>query len=135
MTVARFQATATSGRWQPRQPITTRKHGKSAIAAASARTTTREMLPIPIPSTLASPTPVHLGQPGVHAPSTGYIWDNVAGHELSYRVYGEFVNAVWCKSAHKGAASPKEGTPSTASAQCSRTVINKGDRLPQHVGD
>ena len=79
--------------------------------------------------------PLDLGEPDVDDPSTGYIWDNVASHELSYRIYGEFVNAVWCKPAKKGAASPKAGTPSAASAECPRAFVNKGEKLPQNVGD
>jgi len=82
---------------------------------------------------LADDYPLDLGEPDVDAPSTGYIWDNVASHELSYRIYGEFVNAVWCKP--ERAASPMEGTTSPESAACPHTVVNKGERLPQNVGN
>ncbi len=80
--------------------------------------------------------------PDIDDPSTGYLWDNVAGHGLSYRDYGEFVLAEWCKNKKKvspkakseEAASPQEGTPSPFSAACAQTEIRKGDPLPSNVG-
>ena len=84
--------------------------------------------------TVADEFPLERGQPDVDAPSTGYIWDNAASHGLSYRDYGEFVNAVWCKRPKKGPATPKEGTPSPLESECPRPVVNKGEMLPPNVG-
>ncbi|HTE89677.1 MAG TPA: hypothetical protein VK639_12010, partial [Terriglobales bacterium] len=84
--------------------------------------------------TVADEFPLERGQPDVDAPATGYIWDNAASHGLSYRDYGEFVNAVWCKLPKKGPASPKEGTPSPLESECARPVVNKGEMLPPNVG-
>ena len=53
---------------------------------------------------------------------------------MSYRDYGEFVNAEWCNEKHK-AASPKQGTPSGQEAKCPRTELHQGDTLPPNVGD
>ena len=60
---------------------------------------------------VADEYPLEHNQPDVDDPSTGFLWDNVARHGLTYRDYGEFVNAVWCNVKRK-AASPKQGTPS-----------------------
>jgi hypothetical protein len=72
--------------------------------------------------------------PDVDDPSTGFLWDNVARHGLTYRDYGEFVEALWCNG-KRGDASPKEGTPSGQETTCGRTYVNKGDMLEPNVGD
>jgi len=73
------------------------------------------------------------GEPDVDDPMTGYIWDNVVNHGLSFRDYGEFLGTVWCKpSGAKGTAyedSPAEGGP------CPRLAVNQGEPLPSNVGD
>jgi DNA-binding beta-propeller fold protein YncE len=84
--------------------------------------------------TVADELPLELGEPDVNAPSTGYIWDNLANHGLTYRDYGEYIAGIWCKAAKKAGASPKEGTPSAFSAECERHVVNKGKPLPSNVG-
>jgi hypothetical protein len=78
--------------------------------------------------------PLEHNQPDVDDPSTGFLWDNVARHGLTYRDYGEFVNAVWCNE-RKKAATPKQGTPSGQQSQCPRTEVNKGQPLASNVGD
>ena len=78
--------------------------------------------------------PLDHNQPDVDDPATGYLWDNVAAHGVSYRDYGEFVQAEWCNK-NRRAASPKEGTPSSATAVCPRSDIRKGDTLPPNVGN
>ncbi len=84
--------------------------------------------------TVADEFPLEHGEPDVDAPSTGYIWDNASSHGLSYRDYGEFVTAVWCKVPRKGPTSSKEGTPSSLEAECPRPVIKTGEPLPPNVG-
>jgi len=71
--------------------------------------------------------------PDIDDPATGYLWDNVARHGLSYRDYGEFVLAEWCNKKIT-AGSPQEGTPSPFSASCAQTQIRKSDPLPSHLG-
>ena len=73
-------------------------------------------------------------QPDIDDPSTGFLWDNLAHHGLTYRDYGEFVNAEWCNKPRK-AASPKQGTPSAQEAACPRTEVHKGEPLAPNVGD
>jgi DNA-binding beta-propeller fold protein YncE len=82
--------------------------------------------------TVADEFPLENGEPDMDAPTTGYVWDNVAAHGLSYRDYGEFVATIWCKP--ERAKSPKEGTPSAFSATCPQAEVKKGDSLPQNVG-
>ncbi len=81
---------------------------------------------------VAEEYPLEQGIPDIDDPATGFLWDNLARRGLSYRIYGEFIAAVWCKSAK--ANSPKEGTPSPDTATCPVAEIKKGDPLPANVG-
>ena len=83
---------------------------------------------------VADEFPLEHNQPDIDDPSTGFLWDNVAHHGLSYRDYGEYVTAVWCNKIPK-AKSPKEGTPSAQEAACPRTEVHKGEPLAPNVGD
>ena len=85
--------------------------------------------------TVADEFPLENGEPDVDAPATGYIWDNLAKHGLTYRDYGEFVLAVWCKPPADAAAPPTEGTTSRLHEECPRQEIKKGEPLPPNVGD
>jgi DNA-binding beta-propeller fold protein YncE len=76
--------------------------------------------------------PLDLNEPDVNEPATGYIWDNVASHGLTYRDYGEFIDGVWCK-ATESKATIHEGTPAPNSS-CPKNIIRKGDSLPSNVG-
>jgi DNA-binding beta-propeller fold protein YncE len=76
--------------------------------------------------------PLDLNEPDVNEPATGYIWDNVASHGLTYRDYGEFIDGVWCK-ATESKATIHEGTPAPNSS-CPKNIISKGESLPSNVG-
>ena len=78
--------------------------------------------------------PLEHNEPDIDDPSTGFLWDNLARHNVSYRDYGEFVNAEWCNEKRK-AASPKQGTPSGQEARCPQTDLLLGDTLPPNVGN
>ncbi len=84
--------------------------------------------------TVAGEYPLDHKQPDIDDPSTGFLWDNLAHHGLSYRDYGEYVNAEWCNKLRK-AASPQQGTPSRLEAPCPRTEVHKGEKLAPNVGD
>ncbi len=73
------------------------------------------------------------GIPDIDDPVTGFIWDNLARSGKTYRIYGEFVEAAWCKD--EKAESPMQGTPSAASAKCPKAAVRKGDPLPTNLGD
>ena len=51
--------------------------------------------------TVADEFPLELGEADVDAPATGYMWDNLASHGLTYRDYGEYIAGIWCKAAKK----------------------------------
>jgi DNA-binding beta-propeller fold protein YncE len=82
--------------------------------------------------TVADELPLEHEIPDIDDPGTGFLWDNLAKHHLTYRIYGEFIHAIWCK--HEKAGTPKGGTPSPFSAACLTSEINKGDPLPPNVG-
>jgi len=84
--------------------------------------------------TVADEYPLDHKQPDIDDPSTGFLWDNVAKHGLTYRIYGEFVTALWCNKSRR-ASTPKQGTPSPLEAPCPRTEVRRGDPLPPNVGD
>ena len=83
---------------------------------------------------VADEYPLDHKQSDVDDPGTGFLWDNLARNHVSFRDYGEFVNAEWCNARRK-AANPKEGTPSGQESKCPRTELHQGDTLPPNVGD
>ncbi len=91
--------------------------------------------------TVADAYPLEQGIPDVDDPATGFIWDNLARRGLSYRIYGEFISAVWCKkvviakATSADSTSPKEGTLSPVAAPCPIADIKKGEALPSNVGN
>ena len=82
---------------------------------------------------VAEEFPLEQGIPDIDDPGTGFLWDNLARSKLTYRIYGEFIAAVWCKS--EKADSPKQGTPSPSAATCPVPEIKKGEPLPPNVGN
>ncbi len=84
--------------------------------------------------TVAEEYPLELGEADVDDPGTGFLWDNLARHGLTYRYYGEFVNALWCRPLQKGPGSATAGTRSPFTAECSRPVVSRGEPLPANVG-
>ncbi len=82
---------------------------------------------------VAEEFPLEQGIPDIDDPGTGFLWDNLARRGLSYRIYGEFIAAVWCKS--EKVDSPMQGTPSPSSATCPVPEIKKGEPLPPNVGN
>lgn len=83
---------------------------------------------------VADEYPLDHNEPDVDDPGTGFLWDNLARNHVSFRDYGEFVNAEWC-NARRHAENPKEGTPSGQESKCPRTELHQGDTLPPNVGD
>lgn len=68
------------------------------------------------------------GLPLPDDPGTGFIWDNLAKHHATYRIYGEMLDAAWCKD--EKVASSREGRPSPISFACSPQVIKPGEPMP-----
>ena len=73
------------------------------------------------------------GLPVPDDPGTGFLWDNLAKHNLTYRIYGEMLDAAWCRDEKVG--SPKNGTPSPVSTGCLSAEIRPGDPLPASVSN
>ncbi len=71
--------------------------------------------------------------PDMDDPGTGFIWDNLAKHNFTYRIYGEMLALTWCRD--EKVSSPREGTPSPASDTCPSAEVKKGDPLPANVGN
>ena len=89
---------------------------------------------------VAEEFPLEQGIPDVDDPATGFIWDNLARHGLTYRIYGEFIDAVWCekwlsRGKRRRPASPKEGTLSPSLSNCPVTEIKKGASCPRTSGN
>jgi DNA-binding beta-propeller fold protein YncE len=74
------------------------------------------------------------GEADVDDPQTGFLWDNLARHGVSFRDYGEFINGEWCTPKKAKSRSPKEGTPHGLVHQCARDAVGKGEPLPANVG-
>ena len=83
--------------------------------------------------TVADELPLEQGIPDIDDPATGFLWDNLAKHGLSYRIYGEFIHGVWCRD--EKAQSTQDEMAASASATCPVAHIRKGDPLPANVGN
>jgi DNA-binding beta-propeller fold protein YncE len=83
---------------------------------------------------VADELPLENREPDVDAPSTGFLWDNLAAHGVSYRDYGEFMDAVWCEPPTDAPAPPPGDADSPLHAPCSRQTVRKGEPLPSHLG-
>jgi DNA-binding beta-propeller fold protein YncE len=70
--------------------------------------------------------------PDINDPETGFMWDNLAKNGRTYRDYGEFVAAIWCKP--ERVKNPKQGTPSDLTMPCPKATALKDEPLPGNVG-
>jgi DNA-binding beta-propeller fold protein YncE len=81
---------------------------------------------------VANEIPLEQGIPDIDDPGTGFLWDNLARSGLTYRVYGEFVGARWCRSE---IANPPDDMPPQLSLKCPKPYVNKGEPLPRTLGN
>ncbi|MBV9573788.1 MAG: hypothetical protein JOY93_07010 [Acidobacteriales bacterium] len=79
---------------------------------------------------LSAEYPMERGEPDVDEPATGYLWDNLARHGLTYRDYGEFIDTIWCKPPKRTEAADDSGMPAEKSDECPHASILKGEDLP-----
>jgi DNA-binding beta-propeller fold protein YncE len=77
--------------------------------------------------------PLEDGNPDVNEPATGYLWTNFARHDVSYRIYGEFVTSKWCNG-RPGTDLPTAGPPHPEGDPCPKSFIHPGEALPGNVG-
>jgi len=83
---------------------------------------------------VADEYPLEHNLPDVDDPGTGFLWDNLARNHMSFRDYGEFVNAEWCNEYHAD-SNAKRTTPPELKERCPRTDLQQGDSLPPNVGN
>ncbi len=76
--------------------------------------------------------PMTIGIPDVNEPATGYLWGNLARHNLSYRNYGEYVNTWWCESIAQN--SPAANGAPERPPDCPRKAVEPGENLPEKLG-
>ena len=84
---------------------------------------------------VADQVPLDKGESDVESPGTGFIWDNLAAHKLTYLDYGEYAAVNWCTPQKMGASSPMEGTPSPFAHPCERDSVAFGSPLPSNLGE
>ena len=77
--------------------------------------------------------PMDLGIPDVDDPATGYIWGNLARHNLTYRNYGEFVDTRWCGDMQRNSPA-STGAPREHPPDCARKEVRPGEDLPEKLG-
>jgi DNA-binding beta-propeller fold protein YncE len=83
---------------------------------------------------VADEYPLEHNEADIDDPSTGFLWDNLARNQVSFRDYGEFVNALWCNNYHAD-SNAKPTTPPELHELCPRKEVNQGDILEPNVGD
>ena len=76
--------------------------------------------------------PMTIGIPDVNEPATGYLWGNLARHNLTYRNYGEYVNTSWCENIKQN--SPAVSRPLGHPPDCARKAVEPGEDLPAKLG-
>jgi hypothetical protein len=67
-------------------------------------------------------------------PGTGFLWDNLAKHKFTFRIYGEMLDGVWCRD-EKPTVSEQSRPPAATFDACPSKDIKKGERLPPNVGN
>ena len=77
--------------------------------------------------------PMTIGIPDVNEPETGYLWGNLARHNLTYRNYGEFVNTWWCEEIPQNSPA-STGAASGHPPDCARKSVMPGEDLPAKLG-
>ncbi len=78
--------------------------------------------------------PLDEGIPDVNDPETGYLFDNLARHKLSYRHYGEYIETLWCDELEQQYTPATTGAPTGRTPECERADIKPGEGLPASMG-
>jgi hypothetical protein len=84
--------------------------------------------------TVGDVIPFNEGIPDVNEPATGYLFDNLARHKLSYRHYGEYVETHWCQDVDQSYTPASAKAPAGQSRKCDRRDIKPGQELPPQMG-
>ena len=82
--------------------------------------------------TVGDVVPLDEGIPDVNEPATGYLFDNLARHQMSYRHYGEYIETHWCEEleqnytpAATGAPTGKRRSATAATSSPAKTCLRK----------
>jgi DNA-binding beta-propeller fold protein YncE len=86
--------------------------------------------------------PLIEGIPDTNEPASGYLWTNLTRYHKSLYHFAEFISTEFCNEPSlvgqqrlSRQASPIEGTPEPAPAQCgAQGAIHKGDPIPANYG-
>lgn len=81
--------------------------------------------------TVGDAVPLVEGVGDVNEPETGYIFDNLARHNMTYRHYGEYIVTIWCEDIKQ------RHTPGARDRQppdCDSGEIKPGEDLPASMG-
>jgi len=84
--------------------------------------------------TIGDIRPLDEGIPDVNEPSTGYLFDNLARHRLTYRHYGEYIETHWCAELEQDYTPAATGAPTGKLPKCRRREIKPGEALPPLLG-
>jgi DNA-binding beta-propeller fold protein YncE len=84
--------------------------------------------------TVGDSEPLAEGIPDVNEPATGYLFDNVARHQLTYRHYGEYIETRWCEDLDQSYTPAATGAPKGDVPKCARAAIKPGEDLPAALG-
>ena len=73
--------------------------------------------------------------PDVNEPASGYLWGNLAAHNITYYHFGEFISSIFCtdKIREHMPANPQEG-PMMEGRTCDRKEIAPGEAIPDEWG-
>jgi DNA-binding beta-propeller fold protein YncE len=70
----------------------------------------------------------------VNEPGTGYLWNNLARHNKTYRHYGEYIETSWCDELEQQYTPATTGAPKGQTPKCERKAIRPGEDLPAVFG-
>ncbi len=77
--------------------------------------------------------PMTIGIPDVNEPGTGYLWGNLARHNVTYRNYGEYVSTWWCEDIAQNTPAANGQSPGHP-LDCARKAVKPGENLPEKLG-
>jgi len=84
--------------------------------------------------TVGDVVPLDEGIPDVNEPATGYLWDNLARHKMTYRHYGEYIETRWCEELEQKYTPATTGAPTGSPPKCERREIKPAEDLPAEMG-
>ncbi len=84
--------------------------------------------------TVGNSRPLDDDIPDVNEPATGYIFDNLARHKMTYRHYGEYIETRWCEELEQKYTPAATGAPKGNAPKCKRSAIMPGEDLPAELG-